>query len=428
MNKTLFVCFILFFFSSVTLTFSNESVEELEKQKDDIYQEIDSKKSEKDALSDDLDTLLTEMSYLKSKLQHLKNDIASIKKDIKDKNSKIRKAKINIENLERELIDKEKELEKKKITIEKNLKTMYSKGDVMFLEFLFRSEDISDFLYRANLLNDILDEHESLFDIVKKDIRSINNQKKELSNQKKELETQKDALELILSDLDKKKVKQEDLLLDVQLKRNSIKNKINQSNEIIEQLIHEQMDLNEQIKHQKEIERKQKELEQNPPQNNNPIITGNDVIDIAYKWVEQRGKGSSNPVIYSMPKRQLDMVTYGDCSTFSRRIFLDAGYGDIGLNTAFQISNPDGHYIEDLSNLKPGDLMYFGPTGTHGLYSYLPDGRKVTTSHVALYVGNEQMIDLSSSVGSIAVKSFSDDTAWSWYVKNRFVGAKRFSK
>lgn len=160
------------------------------------------------------------------------------------------------------------------------------------------------------------------------------------------------------------------------------------------------------------------------------IPTGDNarVVELAQQWVQTRGVGSSNPVVYSMGKRGNDMELkkYGDCSSFTRRIFLDAGKGDIGWTTAQQVTNKNGQFITDISQMQPGDLMFFDPTGSHGHSVTLPNGKKTRVAHVAIYIGGTQMIDNSYGVGGISTKDFGSGGKYKNYVDGHFIGAMRF--
>lgn len=154
----------------------------------------------------------------------------------------------------------------------------------------------------------------------------------------------------------------------------------------------------------------------------------NKVSNLALKWSASRGKGSNNPVVYSMDKRGGDMnlKKYGDCSSFARKIFLDSGFGDIGWTTAQQISNKKGKYFNDLNSLSKGDLMFFGPDSSHRNYATLANGQRVAVSHVGIYVGDNKFVDLSYSVGTISTKNFGPGGKYRNYVLGYFIGAIRF--
>lgn len=152
------------------------------------------------------------------------------------------------------------------------------------------------------------------------------------------------------------------------------------------------------------------------------------VVQLALEWVQTRGVGSSNPVIYSMTKRGNDMELkkYGDCSSFTRRIFLDAGKGEIGTYTKAQLENKKGTFIPSLEQLQPGDLMFFDPTGSHGHAVTLPNGKRTRVAHVGIYIGGTEMVDNSYGVGGISKKNFGSGARYENYVKKHFIGGMRF--
>lgn len=194
------------------------------------------------------------------------------------------------------------------------------------------------------------------------------------------------------------------------------------------------------IDRQEEIKKQEKErLERYKTAGRNPngsgsysgsslAFTGNNasVVDLALQWAQTRGPNSSNAVVYSMERRNqdMDLKKYGDCSSFTRRIFLDAGKGDIGWTTAEQVTNSKGRFFTERLQLQPGDLMFFSPTGSHGHSITLPNGQRAITAHVAIFIGENKMIDLSAGVGGISVKDFSSGRDKN-YVDQRFIGAVR---
>lgn len=212
----------------------------------------------------------------------------------------------------------------------------------------------------------------------------------------------------------------------------------------------EEKELAESIKKKREKKRKEREKERleeerarveryktagrksgksNPgQQGGSPAPSGENanIVELAQQWARTRGKGSANPVKYSMERRGSDMELkqWGDCSSFTRKVFLDAGKGDIGWTTAQQATNKKGRFFTNRSELQPGDLMFFSPTGSHGHPVTLPNGKRARTAHVAIYIGGTKMVDLSYEVGTISIKDFSSGNHKS-YVDSKFLCAVR---
>lgn len=385
---------------------------------EDIIQNILEKEKSIEANKQLLDQLLLEISEKETNLTTINEQLQQIQQEIQEMDGKIEKMKTVIEQTSHEISQKELDLANKKELLGRNLKIMHEKGDVSFVEFLLRSESLSGFLYRYQLLKDVGDQHKEVIEEVREIMKSMEAQKREEQNMKNQ--QQLDILKQYKSKqhVDTLKKEQETLISLIEQKRKELQAEVSQDEEVIKQMIYEMQELAQERTSDIPIGNEEQDV----------MIPGDNVVDIAYKWVLYRGLGSDKPVIYSMPNRQLSLATYGDCSAFTRRVYMDAGYGHIGYTTADQIANPKGEFIERVEDLMPGDLMYFGPTGSHVVYSYLPDGRKVATAHTAIYVGNGKMIDLASGVGTISIKDFSEGGKWEWYVKNRWVGGKRFEK
>lgn len=366
-----------------------------------------------------LDELLSEIAIQETELLALNNEMEELRLIIDKTDKKIEETDIVIEKSKLNIKKQEEKLDSKKTLLEKSLRLMHQKGDVSFVEFLFRSESVSSFLYRFDLLKDINAQHKDIIKDMQKIVGDLEEQKRteirEKNNLQLEILKQYQSRNMMASMVEEKEI----LVTTINEKYEGIKKDISQDQAVIKQMIYEMQEMSLYEGYSVEdIESQSDEL----------TITGKDLVDIAYKWVLYRGLGSDNPVTYSMPRRQLSLSEYGDCSAFTRRVYMDAGYGHIGYTTADQIANPKGQYIEHVNDLQPGDLMYFGPTGSHVVYSYLPNGKKVATAHVAIFVGGGKMIDLASGVGTISIKDFSEGGKWEWYVKNRWVGGKRFEK
>lgn len=93
-----------------------------------------------------------------------------------------------------------------------------------------------------------------------------------------------------------------------------------------------------------------------------------------------------------------------DCSGFTRYLYAQYGYSLTHSATA-QYRNSG--YAVSKSELQPGDLVFFSDS-SHAI------------GHVALYIGDNQIIHARYSVGRVNIDSLSA----SYYV-NRYVGAKR---
>ncbi len=97
-----------------------------------------------------------------------------------------------------------------------------------------------------------------------------------------------------------------------------------------------------------------------------------------------------------------------DCSGLTSYVYRQFGVS-LPHNAAAQYSTRYGAMIGSMSNLAPGDLMFFANTG---------GGRGIT--HVAIYIGGGQMVHAMTPRYGVQVSSI-----WSSYWQNHYVGAIR---
>jgi cell wall-associated NlpC family hydrolase len=97
-----------------------------------------------------------------------------------------------------------------------------------------------------------------------------------------------------------------------------------------------------------------------------------------------------------------------DCSGLTSYVYRQFGVG-LPHSAAAQYSTRYGAMIGSMSNLAPGDLMFFAGTG----------GRR-GISHVAIYIGGGQMVHAMTPRYGVQVSGM-----WSSYWQNHFVGAIR---
>ncbi|WP_051450547.1 NlpC/P60 family protein [Actinospica robiniae] len=116
-------------------------------------------------------------------------------------------------------------------------------------------------------------------------------------------------------------------------------------------------------------------------------------LGLSYAWGAGGPGGPSCGIASKSPGGYVDYNIYGfDCSGFTEYLFWAAGGVDIGDNTNVQ----DGRGTTvPYSSIQPGDLIFWGPQNSSG-----PTG---ASDHVALYIGNGQMIEAAPPRGTDSV-------------------------
>jgi cell wall-associated NlpC family hydrolase len=96
-----------------------------------------------------------------------------------------------------------------------------------------------------------------------------------------------------------------------------------------------------------------------------------------------------------------------DCSAFIQQVFASVGF-TLPRTSGQQFEDPRLSAVEDLA---PLDLLFFKTR----------DGRRI--DHVALYIGEGQMIHSSKKEGGVQITDFKFSQFWS----SRYVGARRIN-
>jgi cell wall-associated NlpC family hydrolase len=101
-----------------------------------------------------------------------------------------------------------------------------------------------------------------------------------------------------------------------------------------------------------------------------------------------------------------------DCSSFVQHLFKKIGI-ELPRVSFFQCADANGIEVvpaSDYTNLEPGDLIF--TRGTVGRYNdEMFNGRPIAIGHVALYVGNGNIIHSRHRLGGVAEQTLGELTA-----------------
>ena len=218
----------------------NENQEEQEKNLDDLQ-------IEKSNLESDIESSNEQILFIESELTNTVAEIAEINQQIIDKEIEIETLSaqeddllIYIAKAEYELEDSKKRYEKQKELLETRLVAMYETGDMSYLDLLFNSKSISEFLSNYFLIEEIAKADTELLETVEAE-RIYNKKLKET------LETKKLILTASRETIEKNAIALENMGI--------IKNSI------LKRLTEEEIALHEQIEeYQKQIAEIEKEI------------------------------------------------------------------------------------------------------------------------------------------------------------------------
>lgn len=154
-----------------------------------IFQEkIDSTKIDLNNIADDKNEAETELQKLTNQVTEAQRQLDSLKAQIEDLN-------VSIDIKQKEIENEEAEIEKKDNLLKERMVALYEVGETSYLDVLFNSENLLDFLSNYSIIQQILETDTALID--------------ELEQQKQQLENDKASLEEDRLKVENTKAKQE---------------------------------------------------------------------------------------------------------------------------------------------------------------------------------------------------------------------------
>lgn len=172
---TILTVFVLV--SSMVIT----SYAALEDDKKDVQDKINEAKNELNSISDEKDEAETELEKLTSQIVQVQAELDSLKAQIEDLNS-------SIEKKQEEINEEAAEIERKDNLLKERMVALYEAGDTSYLDVLFNSEDIFDFLSSYSIIQQIVETDTAL-------IEELEKQKQQLESDKSNLEADKAKVE-----------------------------------------------------------------------------------------------------------------------------------------------------------------------------------------------------------------------------------------
>lgn len=172
---TILTVFVLV--SSMVIT----SYAALEDDRKDVQDKINEAKNELNSISDEKDEAETELEKLTSQIVQVQAELDSLKAQIEDLN-------YSIEKKQEEINEEAAEIERKDNLLKERMVALYEAGDTSYLDVLFNSEDIFDFLSSYSIIQQIVETDTAL-------IEELEKQKQQLESDKSNLEADKAKVE-----------------------------------------------------------------------------------------------------------------------------------------------------------------------------------------------------------------------------------------
>lgn len=150
--------------------------------------EINQKKAEQEQVEQELSDQLKEISKLDASIKEKEEEISALETQISEHEESIKEK-------EEELEKKQKEHEENQELMENRLVVMYETGETTFLDMLFSSENIIEFISNYYMLSQITQCDKELLETIENEQEQITQVKNELEEEKNELDASKQEKE-----------------------------------------------------------------------------------------------------------------------------------------------------------------------------------------------------------------------------------------
>jgi peptidoglycan DL-endopeptidase CwlO len=344
-----------------------------------------------------------ELQQVKSELDKLTKQINKVNQAIIDNDNLFKQTEENIKSSQLEILELDKEISSIKDKIAKRnevlkkraLSMQQTGGKISYLDVLFGSASLSDFIDRATAIVSMVEADQNLVEQHETDIQDVEKKQLSVENKLSELEEMKIELEGIKLLILEQKMQNDQLKMELEkknLEKTSEKIELQQQKEANLVTATQTFNSNGTSSTASQTIDPQSLVSNSTTV---PKLTGsiNDIISAGYKYI------GNSVYVFGGGRTSYDIANGRfDCSGFVHWAFAQAGI-KIGASTD-SLKNTGTRVT--VSQMQPGDLVFFN--------TYKTDG------HVGIYIGGGKFIGSQSSTG-VAIADMS-----SGYWKQTFNG------
>lgn len=146
-----------------------------------------------------LNQLTVTENKLETQIKNLASQVTVAQNTLSQKQAAYNKAKQEVELSEQELKEREEDLKGRQVVLRQRVREIYQEGQISYLEVLFQSEDLSDFITRLEYFNRLVSNDQKI-------LSDISEEKEKIAKQTLELQARKDEAARIQAEAQKAKV------------------------------------------------------------------------------------------------------------------------------------------------------------------------------------------------------------------------------
>lgn len=159
--------------------------------------DIDELNDKKSKAEDQLDDINSQKDSAEDELEDLKGQVAEAERQLDSLNAQLDELNDSISAKENEIKEEEEEIEEKDNLLKERMVALYELGDTYYLDVLFNSENLFDFLSSYSIVQQIVEADTSL-------INELEEKKEQLQSDKAELESNRAEVQTVKAEQEKK--------------------------------------------------------------------------------------------------------------------------------------------------------------------------------------------------------------------------------
>ncbi|ADY57512.1 Peptidase M23 [Syntrophobotulus glycolicus DSM 8271] len=179
---------------------------------DDFLQQQQELSQKQNTVQSQLNTLTNGAEKMEKTIDTLKSQISQAEKDLTAKENAYKLAQKNVAVVQQDVEKKTEELEQRQVTLQKRVRAIYENGQVNYLEVIFNSTSISDFISRVEYLGCLVENDQNILGGIRGQQEELKDKKAELTVKLAETEKLKSEAENAKTYLSDRKGKQETAL------------------------------------------------------------------------------------------------------------------------------------------------------------------------------------------------------------------------
>lgn len=221
--------------------FSSTKVEaatnaELQNQIKELQNEEKKLKEQIKALGSSLDNSKARQEALKKQVSNARSQIENLTDQINNLSQKMSAKTTEIESKEKAIAEKEAAISDRFEQLRQRLRAIAKSGNMSKLQMLLSTEEYTDFLIKAKIMERVSENDQLLMDSLEKELQGINEEKEALEKDKAAISEEKKQAEALKKQADNKKKELDSLYAQIQTETKKLQQSLDQQQKELKEM------------------------------------------------------------------------------------------------------------------------------------------------------------------------------------------------